>query len=468
MAHPVVGVVQLLLLALFVGSVMYLNTYRPARTHYRPFRIRWWVPTVCGVTLILLLASLLNLPHHLQHTNQLVAGRHAQGRAECQELVEQGAQHAERAVLFASEYFVDRSAAPPPKVGSHTVSELLSPLLNMLLFNSGVTICAVPLLVHLLHLHLRRPAAPTRQSWLDTLRRESGVLLPVLNFISLVSAFTSPTFYLFIQPGRVDRCIYTSGHWFTFSVTLLTFAVILAHLASYQHYCRSSGQLLALFAVWLGVYTMCALSVLKRTQEAFHDSVEAVDGIRQGLPAFAVYMLFFIALQYITFLSTDTDAGDPALPQPQPNADDSMPTTLSDSINSKQRELPAQLPLPSPVTAGQSATEHASPALADVPNAPSPPPPPPPPPAPAMTTTAAPTAPRLTQRKAAAAVPAPIPDSRSAMLDAIKARVPLRPTPNTSARPNTQLTGLAKILSETRKVLQPDGEQDTEQGDSWD
>ena len=86
----------------------------------------------------------------------------------------------------------------------------------------------------------------------------------MLNFISLVSAFTAPTFYLFIQPGRVDRCMYTSGHWFTFSVTLLTFSVIVAHLASYQQYCRSSGQLLALFVVWAGrVRHVCAV----RTEE---------------------------------------------------------------------------------------------------------------------------------------------------------------------------------------------------------
>lgn len=245
MAHPLVGLVQLLLLGLFVSAVLYLNTYRPARTHYRPFRIRWWVPTVAGVMLVLLLSALINLPHHLQHTNQLVARRHAEGRETCHALVEQGALHAERATLFASEFFKDKSSAAQPaaKSSHRTVFELLSPLLNMLLFNSGVVICAVPLLAYLVSLHLRRPANGAQHDLLDELRRESGVLLPVLNFISLVSAFTSPTFYLFIHPGRVDRCIYTSGHWFTFSITLLTFAVIIVHLASYQQSAhRRRGQ----------------------------------------------------------------------------------------------------------------------------------------------------------------------------------------------------------------------------------
>ena len=154
-----------MLLAVFVSSVLYLNTYRPARTHYRPFRIRWWMPTVGAVMLLLFLTSVLNLPHHLQHTNVLVAQRHATGRESCQSLMKQGALHAERAVLFASEYFQDKSAAQPVKSSSRTVFELLSPLLNMLLFNCGVTICAVPLLAYLLTLHLRRPAASSQQDW---------------------------------------------------------------------------------------------------------------------------------------------------------------------------------------------------------------------------------------------------------------------------------------------------------------
>ena len=458
MGHPLVGVVQLLLLVLFVASVMYLNTFRPARTHYRPFRINWWVPTVAGVMAVLLLASLVNLPHHLQHTNPLVARRHAEGREECRSLMDAGALHAERAALFGSEFFHDKSAAKPPAAAKRTVFDFLSPLLNMLLFNSGVTICAVPLLLYLLSLHLRRPAVSrgSGQQWLDLLRRESGVLLPVLNFISLVSAFTSPTFYLFIQPGRVDRCIYTSGHWFTFSITLLTFAVIVAHLASYQQYCRSSGQLLALYVVWLAVYAMCALSVLKKTQEAFHDSLEATDGIRQGLPAFAIYMLFFIGLQYVTFQATDTaDKSDDDTAQATAPA---VATDSTQQLSSAATLQPLKQAASTPIAT--SPAERAAPEPASVDSAIPDAPPPPPPSAPAP---AAPTRTTVTKRKTAAPAPPPVTDSRSDLLDAIKRGPKLRASGGRGGGGQaSELTGLAKILAETRKVLQPDGEEDDE------
>ena len=214
MAHPLIGLVQLLLLTGFVSAVAYLNVQRPAGMHYRPFRILWWAPTVGGAMVVLGIAILLHLPHHLQHTNVLVAQRHEEGRRQCLELMDRGALHDERAMLFAKEFFQDEATAPHLRKGgasTMTVASLLRPLLNALLFNSGVTICAVPLLLYLGILHLRRLTGTSQGNWSDVLRRESGVLLPVLNFVSLVSAFTAPTFYLFIQPGRVDRCVYTSG-----------------------------------------------------------------------------------------------------------------------------------------------------------------------------------------------------------------------------------------------------------------
>ena len=215
MAHPVIGLVQLLLLSGFVSAVVYLNVQRPAGMHYRPFRIRWWAPTVGGAMVVLGMAILLHLPHHLQHTNVLVQQRHEEGRRQCLDLMDKGALHEERAMLFAKEFFQDEASAPHAKksgTSTMTVASLLRPLLNALLFNSGVTICAIPLLLYLGILHLRRRVTGTSAGdWSDVLRRESGVLLPVLNFISLISAFTAPTFYLFVQPGRVDRCVYTSG-----------------------------------------------------------------------------------------------------------------------------------------------------------------------------------------------------------------------------------------------------------------
>ena len=502
MANALVGLLQLVLLAVFVCSVFYLNTYRPANTHYRPFRIRWWVPTVAGGMALLFLGALVNVPHHLQHTNALVARRHAEGRAECQSLMEQGAQHSERAALFASEFFRDKTAPPHPKAPS-TVFAVLSPLLNLLLFNSGVTICAVPLLAYLVFLHLRRPSnnsSSARQSWLDLLRRESGVLLPVLNLICLVSAFTAPTFYLFIQPGRVDRCMYTSGHWFTFSVTLLTFAVIVSHLASYQRYCRSSGLLLALFAVWLAVYAMCALPVLKRTQEAFHDSREAVDGIRQALPAFAAYMVFFVAVQYITFISTDKDT-DADTDTAADNSETARPQNVSQKdsaaamfdetavvkpskpqqLAKKQQQQQQQTAVVETTTSTLDAIPDApeAPALSDIPDAPPPPPPmsaavPPAPRAPvvkrraaasasASASTSASSAPALASAASAAT------DGRSVLLDDIKARsAKLRPAQSRQLRPQPELSGVQKWLTEARKVLQPDGEDDDTRDDGWD
>ena len=256
------------------------------------------------------------------------------------------------------------------------------------------------------------------------------------------------------------------GHWFTFSVTLLTFAVIIAHLLSYQKYCRSSGHLLALFIGWSAFYTMCALSVLKKTQEAFHDSVEAVDGIRQSLPAFPIYMLLFIALQYITFITTDSEGERESGPQvvehssSQSTSSSTVPSPSATTEKERPLERPVERPAVAPVISSPVTAVPDAPSMPDIPDAP----PPPPPSAPSMAKTT-PSAPQITSRKPKASTPLPPPpvDSRSALLGDISAgKAHLRPVKGQSIRAPTAASGLEKWLADARKVLQPDGEEEKE------
>ena len=235
----------------------------------------------------------------------------------------------------------------------------------------------------------------------------------------------------------------------------MTFAVIIAHLFSYQKYCRSSGHLLALFIGWSAFYSMGALSVLKKTQEAFHDSVEAVDGIRQSLPAFPIYMLLFIALQYITFITTDSEAErerEPEVLQTPPQS--TLPPTPTPLPDTTEKEGSFKRPTVAAVTTSTvTAIPDAPPA--DIPDAP----PPPPPAAPTMAKTVS--VPQVTSRKAKASAPPPPPpvDPRSALLGDISAgKAHLRPVKAQGSRAPVAAAGLEKWLADARKVLQPDGE----------
>ena len=522
MAQAWLGLVQLFFLAVFVGAVGALNTLRPSGTKYRPFRLNWWVPAVSGAMLLLLLLTLVNLPHFLQHTNPIVAARHAEGRAQCQALLQDNADHSLRARLFESEWLHDKASAPKgDKVaaGKKTVIALLAPLLNTLLFNTGVTVATLPLLFYLTLLYVRARLSDPQASaggWqlqASLLARESGVLLPVLNLVSVVSAFTSPTFYFFIQPNREDRCIYTSGHWFTFSVTVLTFTVIISHLASYQRYCRSSGRLLAIYILWFAVYVMAAFAVLKRTQENFHDSEEAKDGIRQALPYFPFYMLIFLGVQYATFLTTtDDDAAvadtieqlrSPTTTIGSPTDAASSTTTESMTEGSLRRTNPktgpqvlqAAAPPAPPMSSVErtaavtpdapspsAAAPPAAPPMAPAMTPPTAPPPPPPPPAPAAPST-------LTQRTVPAAAkkpsPSPVPSASGGGMDSLLSEIRSFKSAGPKkggvrgggagragqAAPPAEgasgLEGLIKgALLNMRHKLQPDAE--TEDEDDWD
>ena len=516
MAHAWLGLVQLLLLSLFVCGVGALNTLRPAGTRYRPFRLNWWVPAVAGAMVLLLLLTFLNLPHYLQHTNPIVAARHAEGRAQCAQLLEDNADHSLRARLFESEWLHDKASAKPSKqassgAGKKTVIALLAPLLNTLLFNTGVTVAVVPLFFYLGLLYvkarLRDPRATAGwQFQAALLQRESGVLLPVLNLVSVVSAFTSPTFYFFIQPNREDRCIYTSGHWFTFAVTLLTFTVVISHLASYQRYCRSSGRLLAIYILWLAVYLMAAFAVLKRTQEKFHDSEEAKDGIRQALPVFPLYMIIFLGVQYATFITTNDDAAESttAIDEMAPPATTDIPTTTTTgSLSSTEAASTGSLRRPNPISGPQVApaappappmsTVKPAAVTLDAPHSsPSPAPPAAPPMAPPMAPPAPPAPPApstLLQRTVPAAAkkpstppapsaPAPGVDSLLSEIRSFKrgggpskgvrgGRAQRAGQGASQGEGPTGLEGLIKgALLNMRDKLQPDGEVEDE--DDWD
>ena len=528
MAHALFGLAQLFFLFLFVAGIVYLNSIRPSGTVYRPFRIRWWASALAASYVVLALLVLLQAPYYLQKTAPAVAKRHAEGRERCMELGPDS-EFSLRAELFEKEWLKDEATAPGPDTKSKTlkpkltpsVFSVLLPFLNTLLFNTGVAIAVVPLLAQFALLQYQYPPAVTAASpsAREKVKRWWGVLLPVLNLVCVISAFTAPTFYLYVQPGRVDRCIYTSGHWFTFSATLLTFAVIVAHLASYQSYCKSSGKLLAFYVLWIAAYLMAATAVLKRTQHSFHDHVEAADGMRQALPAFLFYMLVFLGVQYATFAAT----APPAQTQPEAVAAEkdvtaapeaapavSLPAARPSTRSSSRTEaVSAPIPAVSPAKErgffapvspigppdGDRSAVPPAPAL-DVPDAP----PPPPPPAPALTSTTSGTVQRKTRSQTAAAArataadggaappPPPAPpapsaafasaparsaapaDDRSDLLSQIRGgSVRLKPAaPRQGGAASANMDPFAKLMLGLRKVVQPDADdEDQEDKAAW-
>jgi hypothetical protein len=258
MVNAIVGLLQLVALGAFAFGVYTLNQMAPKRMAARVFKLHWLLATLGGgLVLFLLLAKPINLPARLQTTPASLVKAHDMIRAECSTYFQ--------ALKFDDAYnSIQRRSKTAELVGEHnqkmkevgktSLQKLLGPFLNAFLFHTGVAIAFVPALLRLLLLLWQKRRLQS-SGHLDAQfesreRREWGVFLPIMNVVTLLSLCVSPTFYFFIEPGRASRCIYSSGHWYTFTCTCMTFAIVITHLYRNRDYCKRSLQLLSWYFVW--------------------------------------------------------------------------------------------------------------------------------------------------------------------------------------------------------------------------
>lgn len=338
MVHAVVGLVQLVALGVFAGGVYMLNQMAPKRMAARVFKLHWLLGTLgVGLAVAFLLASPINLPARIQTTPVVLVKAHDVIRETCQAHL--------KAMRFDDAYqSISKRTKTAELVGEHaqkakesktSLARLLSPLLNTVLFHTGVAIAFVPALLRLLLLLWQKRRLGARGQ-LDAQfesreRREWAVFLPIMNVVTLLSLCVSPTFYFFLEPARATRCVYTSGHWYTFTCTCLTFAIVITHLYRNRAYCRRSMQLLSWYFAWACAYLAAAIMVLKQTQTFYHDDMEAVDGIKQALPAFTVFIGVLIVYQFLTASARDIQVADAADALSE-TADSAAASTLSSRI----------------------------------------------------------------------------------------------------------------------------------------
>jgi len=324
MVNAAIALTQLCALAGYIGCVVKLNHVAPRHTSPRSLKLTWLIATVVACIMLTWLSGrVLNLPSRLASTPLALQQAHERIRAQCMEQVKSQQFHLASATIrqrtksaeLVAEAKLWKEQHAAAKQGS--LSALLAPILNSLLFHTGVAIAAAPALVRLMMLAIRvwmrngsgggsgsadssTQRSPADQRFADRTRREYGVLLPVINAVTLFSACVSPTFYFFIEPGRASRCIYSSGHWYTLTCTLMTFACVITHLYRNRFYSRAAHQLLVWYVGFAACYLAMGLSVLKETQTFFHDDVEAVDGMMQAAPAFMAFIAIFAVFQFVT------------------------------------------------------------------------------------------------------------------------------------------------------------------------
>jgi len=131
---------------------------------------------------------------------------------------------------------------------------------------------------------LAHPSVP------DHLRRHSfdqhtwEVVLPVVNVVMAVTALTFSVFYFWIEAGRSDICVKTSGHWFYYVLTTLCYVWALTHFIIVDGW----STLTRSYAAYAVGYQVLMLRILMTTQRFHHDPIEACHAIK-----LAVYIIPF-------------------------------------------------------------------------------------------------------------------------------------------------------------------------------
>jgi hypothetical protein len=154
---------------------------------------------------------------------------------------------------------------------------IITTLGNTTIVFTGAMFSILPFLV-LLFLHTA--LAPLRYCGVKAWRlspRFLGLVIPVVNIISVVTFFIFIFFHLVVDSVRNDSCLLTSGHWFTYTSTTLCCIFVLAHLAINELGYATN------YVVWVAIQQMFAYLALKQTQTYFHTLEESLDGIRYAL-----------------------------------------------------------------------------------------------------------------------------------------------------------------------------------------
>jgi len=157
MVHVGVALVQLAALAGFGVGVSWLNQQAPRRVSQRVFKLTWLLPTVAAGLLFFWLAGsrIIDAPARLQTTHPALVLAHDGIRAACHAHLLAGRPEA----AFESISVRSKTAE---LVGDHakaladrkhrkgSLARTLQPILNSILFHTGVTVVFLPALMRLL------------------------------------------------------------------------------------------------------------------------------------------------------------------------------------------------------------------------------------------------------------------------------------------------------------------------------
>src|SRR3989338_2743037 len=219
------GTLQILGLVGLALGVYFLNKNRPKAALYRPLLLYAWVPTVLsGALIIYVLAAKLHLPSLLFSTPIPVIEYNEAHRLACFDARNKG--YWNEAAKIMSERHKSEARF------SLGFADNIEPYLNGIIFFMGVSFAAIPVWLRLFYCVIKSFFSK-QYAESSALRAEWGILLPIINNSTVLTLFTSPYYFFYLQPRRAYDCMYTSGHWYTFGCTLLAFFFIITHILSY-------------------------------------------------------------------------------------------------------------------------------------------------------------------------------------------------------------------------------------------
>lgn len=166
-----------------------LNQQAPRKVSQRVFKLSWLLPTVAAGCLFFWLAStaFINAPTRLQTTNGSLITAHEAIRATCQTHLDNNRYdeaYSTISVRTKTSELVGEHARKMKEIKQHksSLARMMQPILNSLLFHTGVTIVFIPALLRLLLLlwKIQRQGADANDpKFVESVRREWGVFLPV-------------------------------------------------------------------------------------------------------------------------------------------------------------------------------------------------------------------------------------------------------------------------------------------------
>lgn len=156
MVHVGVALVQLAALSAFGVGVSWLNQQAPRRVSQRVFKISYLLPTVAAGLLFFWLAStaLVDAPSRLTTTHPALVVAHDGIRAACQAHLRAGRHEAAYDSISVrtktAELVGEHAKAMADRRHKGSLARALQPMLNSLLFHTGVSLVFLPALLRLL------------------------------------------------------------------------------------------------------------------------------------------------------------------------------------------------------------------------------------------------------------------------------------------------------------------------------